>query len=133
VPTTDEPPTAQIVACQNDGLRKFVLDAAAVSGTSITSAGASSGTSGAWLVNVTLNSEGAAQFKQLTTRLAGTGSAVAITVDGLVYSAPTIQEPITDGSMQITGKFDQSTAQSLAAILQSGALPAGLKVAAVTG
>lgn len=132
-PTRDEPPTAQIVACQNDGSQKFALDAAAVNGTSVTSASASAGLNGSWQVNVSLNNEGATQFAQLTMRLAGTGAAVAITVDGIVYSAPTIQSAITGGELQISGSFNQATAQSLAAILLTGALPEPLTVDSVTG
>jgi preprotein translocase subunit SecD len=126
VSPTAEPAATQIVACQNDGSQKYVLDATAVSGTSIASASASAGFSGVWQVNVSLNAQGTAQFGQLTTRLYGTNGQVAIAVDGVVYSAPTIQQPVIGGNLQITGKFDQSTAQSLAAILQSGALPAPL-------
>jgi preprotein translocase subunit SecD len=130
---SDSQPTAQIVACQNDGSQKYVLDATAVSGTSVTSAGAATGEGGIWLVNVTLDSRGAAQFAQVTSRLAGTGELFAITVDGVVYSAPTVQEAITDGKLQITGQFTQSTAQSLAALLQNGALPVALNVSSVSG
>jgi preprotein translocase subunit SecD len=132
-PVSDPQPAAQIVACQNDGSQKYVLDATAVSGTSVTSAGAATGTGGIWLVNVTLDSRGAAEFGQVTSRLAGTGEQFAITVDGLVYSAPTVQEAITDGKLQITGQFTQSTAQSLAALLQNGALPVALDVSSVSG
>lgn len=131
-PASDPQPAAQIVACQNDGSQKYVLDATAVSGTSVTSAGAATGTGGIWLVDVTLDSRGAAEFGQVTSRLAGTGEQFAITVDGVVYSAPTVQEPITDGRLQITGQFTQSTAQSLAALLQNGALPAALEVSIVS-
>ncbi|MEY9928319.1 preprotein translocase subunit SecD [Catenulispora sp. GP43] len=121
-PPGEDQAGAQIAACQSDGSQKFVLDATVVSGTSVTAASAASASSGGWQVNVTFSSQGAAQFGQLTTRLAGTGQAVAITLDGVVYSAPSIQEPITGGAMEISGQFTQSTAQSLAAVLQSGAL-----------
>lgn len=131
-PQADEQPSAQVVACQNDGSHKFVLDATAVSGTSVTSAAASEGTAGSWQVDVSLNTVGASQFGQLTSRLAGSSTAIAITVDGVVYSAPTVQDPITDGNMQISGQFDQSTAQSLAAILQNGELPAALTLSSVS-
>jgi preprotein translocase subunit SecD len=132
-PPADEQLSAQIVACQNDGSAKFVLDATAVSGTSVTSATASPGAGGIWQVNVSLNTLGASLFSELTSRLAATGQQIAICVDGVVYSAPTVQQTIADGEMQISGRFDQSTAQSLAAILQNGELPAALTVSSVTG
>ena len=138
---TDEPAvghmgeqaTAQIVACQNDGAQKYVLDATAVSGASISSASTQpSSTAGGWEVDLSLNAAGATQFGQLTTRLAGSGGQVAITMDGIVYSAPAIQNPITGGQVQIVGSFNQATARSLAAILESGALPVSLSVSSVS-
>lgn len=128
---TDAKPSAQIAACQSDGSQKFVLDAAAVSGAAVSAAGAASGPAGTWQVNVTLTGQGAAQFAQLTTRLAGTGSALAITVDGIVYAAPMIQDPITGGALLISGDFTQPTAQSLAAVLQSGTLPVPLSMTSI--
>lgn len=133
-PTADPRPDAQIVACQNDGSAKFALDATAVQGTSITAAGASGSPLGGWQVDVSLNSEGASQFAQLTTRLTGTGGQVAIVLDGVVYSAPLIQSPITDGTLRIQfgGTTSQGAAQNLAAALQSGALPVALTVSDVS-
>lgn len=132
-----EEATAQITACERDGSQKYILDATAVDGASVTSADASLDSSSAsWQVAVSLNSEGAARFGQLTGRLAGTGGQVAIAMDGVVYSAPTIQSAITGGDLEITGKFDRDTAQSLAATLKSGTLPAPLtlsKTALPTG
>ncbi|HBQ27561.1 MAG TPA: protein translocase subunit SecD, partial [Syntrophomonas sp.] len=48
--------------------------------------------------------------------------------DGNIISAPTVQEPITDGSARITGGFSAKEAQDLAVLLRSGALPVSLKV-----
>lgn len=128
-----EQAAVQIVACQNDNSQKYILDATAVSGTSVTSASAAPGQAGKWLVTMSFNSQGTAQFSQLTSRLADSNGQVAITVDGAVYEAPTIQSPITDGQLQITGNFDQDTAQGLAVTLQNGELPVGLLVSGVTG
>ena len=48
---------------------------------------------------------------------------VAIVLDGLVVSAPSINEAIPSGSAQITGNFSQVEAQDLANVLKYGALP----------
>src|SRR6185437_11522688 len=47
----------------------------------------------------------------------------AIVLDGRVVSAPTIQQPITGGSGQITGNFTQKSSTDLANVLKYGALP----------
>jgi preprotein translocase subunit SecD len=47
----------------------------------------------------------------------------AIVLDGLVYSAPRINEPINNGTAQITGNFSQIEAQDLSNVLKYGALP----------
>ena len=54
--------------------------------------------------------------------------ALAIVLDNEVISAPTIQGAITGGSGVITGNFSSETANELAMLLRSGALPAQLEV-----
>jgi preprotein translocase subunit SecD len=78
-----------------------------------------------WRINFTLTSSGAKTFGDVTTRL--NGKQLAIVVDNLVISAPTIQEPITGGNGEITGRFTKAEAQDLATQLNSGALPVNLK------
>jgi preprotein translocase subunit SecD len=53
---------------------------------------------------------------------------LAIILDTQVQSAPTIQEPITGGRGQISGRFTDAEAQDLANVLRNGALPAPLKL-----
>jgi preprotein translocase subunit SecD len=53
---------------------------------------------------------------------------LAIVLDKQVISAPIIQTPITDGNGQISGKFTQDEANTLAIQLRSGALPIPVKV-----
>jgi preprotein translocase subunit SecD len=56
-------------------------------------------------------------------------NAVAIVLDGVVQSAPTIQsDGIPGGVAQITGHFSRDDADSLASILRYGALPVALKL-----
>lgn len=77
-------------------------------------------------VDFVFDGRGAKQFGQLTS--ANVGRNLAIILDGVVESAPTIREPITGGRGQITGRFDFAEAQDLANVLRNGALPAPLKL-----
>jgi SecD/SecF fusion protein len=64
-----------------------------------------------------LDSTGAAIFAQITTE--NTGQRMAIVLDGVVYSAPNINEPITGGRAQITGDFTIKQAIELANVLEN--------------
>jgi preprotein translocase subunit SecD len=78
-----------------------------------------------WAVEFTLTGEGATEFGDLTTAMVG--KQLAIVLDSTVISAPTIQGPITGGTGEITGSFDEARSKSLAAVLQAGALPVELE------
>ncbi len=56
------------------------------------------------------------------------GNVLAIVLDKQVISAPTINDPITDGRGVITGNFDLNSANTLAVQLRYGSLPIPLKV-----
>ena len=71
------------------------------------------------------NSEGAALFADITR--ANVGRQLAIVLDGELYSAPVIQQPITGGSASITGDFDLREAFELANVLENP-LAAPLKI-----
>jgi preprotein translocase subunit SecD len=73
-------------------------------------------------VELTLSSEGARRFDQLTS--ANVGRQLAIVLDGTVYSAPEIRERIPGGVARITGNFTVKEARDLAIVLRAGALPA---------
>ena len=77
-------------------------------------------------VSMTMNSEGAKQWKRLTAE--NIGKSVAIVLDGFVYSFPTVQSEISGGRSQITGNFTINEAKDLANILKSGKLPAGVVI-----
>lgn len=81
--------------------------------------------SGQWVIVFETTDEGSQIFGDYTQ--ANTGSAMAIVLDGVVLSAPTIQSRISTNG-QITGNFDQESAQQLALQLRSGALPIPLRV-----
>jgi preprotein translocase subunit SecD len=78
------------------------------------------------VVEFRLNGAGAHRFGQVTTE--NVGHPFAIILDNKVISAPRIESPIIGGSGQITGNFTVESANQLALLLNSGALPAPLKV-----
>ncbi len=77
-------------------------------------------------VSMTMNAEGAKQWKRLTAE--NIGKSVAIVLDGYVYSFPTVQSEISGGRSQITGNFTVEEAKDLANILKSGKLPAPARI-----
>jgi preprotein translocase subunit SecD len=121
-------PTDTIVACDRAGTAKYILAPAEVLGRQISkaSAGLDAQSGNAWYVSLTFNGEGTAAFGAITSRVTSLASPlnqVAIVLDGLVVSAPRINEAIPSGSAQITGSFTQLEAQDLANVLKYGALP----------
>ena len=73
-------------------------------------------------VSMSMNAEGANIWARLTKE--NIGKQVAIVLDGMVYSYPTVQSEIAGGSSQITGNFTLEEAEDLANVLKSGKLPA---------
>ena len=73
-------------------------------------------------VSMTMNAEGANTWARLTKD--NLKRQVAIVLDGMVYSYPTVQSEITGGNSQITGNFTMEDCQDLANVLKSGKLPA---------
>ena len=53
---------------------------------------------------------------------------LAIVLDNKVNSAPVIQDKISGGRAQITGRFNMDEAKDLAIVLRAGALPAPVKI-----
>ncbi len=78
-----------------------------------------------YVVNLVLNETGKGKFASATG--AHVGEAIAIVYDGEVVSAPTVQQPLTDGKAQISGSFTAEEAESLATTIRVGALPLELK------
>jgi SecD/SecF fusion protein len=71
-------------------------------------------------VSMTMNSTGAARWEVITEQ--NIGKQIAIVMDGSVYSYPNVQNKITGGNSQITGRFTQAEADDLATVLKSGKL-----------
>jgi SecD/SecF fusion protein len=90
------------------------------------SSGYEAGTIGKFEVSLTFNSEGARTFSRITG--ANLNKRLAIVLDNVVHSAPTIQVKIRDGRARITGLETMQEAQDLAVVLKAGALPAPVKL-----
>ena len=121
-------PQADLVTCNRDGTAKYILGPAEVLGNQISKASAAIDQQGAagWYVLLSFNGEGTSKFGALTsrvTKLAAPQNQAAIVLDGLVVSAPRINEAILSGNAQITGNFTQTDASDLANVLKYGALP----------
>lgn len=78
------------------------------------------------VVSFKFNTLGGKKFGEATKN--NIGERLAIVLDNEVISAPTIQSAILGGSGVITGNFDVKSANDLALLLRSGALPAPLEV-----
>jgi len=77
-------------------------------------------------VSIKFNSQGATDFDRITNDNAR--KRLAIVLDGVVHSAPVIQERISGGQAQITGNFTMDEARDLAIVLRAGALPAPVNI-----
>ena len=77
-------------------------------------------------VSVDFNRRGAAEFGRITGE--NVKRRLAIILDGVVRSAPVIQERIGGGKAQITGSYTPAEAHDLAIVLRAGALPATVKI-----
>ena len=126
-------PAQPLVSCSRDGASKYILAPAEVEGNQVSKASAVlDNTNGNGLmVLLSFNGAGTSAFGKMTTRvtsLASPQNQAAIVLDGLVVSAPRINEAINSGSAQITGNFTQTDATDLANKLKYGALPLALTV-----
>jgi len=81
---------------------------------------------GEFNVSMNMNSEGAKKWANVTRE--NVNQAIAIVLDGLVYSAPNVSEEIRGGSSSISGDFSQADADDLANILKSGKMPARARI-----
>lgn len=69
-------------------------------------------------IQLEFNSEGAKQFGKITTD--NVGKRLGIVLDGQLYAAPNLYEPILGGRAQITGNFTEEEAEEIAACLTAG-------------
>ncbi|HLS74648.1 MAG TPA: protein translocase subunit SecD [Actinomycetaceae bacterium] len=131
-------PSQPVVACDQEGLAKYVLGPVDVEGIHVDSATSGlealpgGGTTNNWVVNIEFDSEGTAIFRDVSQRLYNNPSPqnqFAIVLDGLVVSAPSMNAPvISDGRAQISGNFTRESANTLANQLNFGSLPLNFEV-----
>jgi len=130
--STDDP-AQYLISCQKDASVKYALAPADLVGTDIDSATAGLPQQGAggWQVDLKMTTEGAKKFADSTTKLSKLqtpNNQFAIILDGVVISAPAVNEAIIGGSAVISGSFTADEARALAQVLKYGALPIGLNV-----
>ena len=118
-PPEEDEATATVALLGSAGQMGFVLAPAELTGEVIEEAAATF--QGQWIVNLSLNDEGALLFDQMA--VANYERQVAIVLDGVVESAPTINAVEFNGQAVISGSFDEAEAKNLALVLRFGALP----------
>ena len=78
------------------------------------------------VVDMQMDANGTKEWKSLTEK--NVGRPIAVTLDNRVYTAPNVNEPIPNGSSQISGNFTEDEAKDLVNVLSAGKLPASAKI-----
>lgn len=91
---------------------------------------------GSWMVDIDFNSKGSKQWDDMARKYycpsgGSNCTRVAVELDGVVLSAPTINAQEFNGRAQISGSFTSTSARALATSLRYGSLPVQLKPATV--
>ncbi|MDV5144424.1 protein translocase subunit SecD [Streptomyces sp. SBC-4] len=122
-------PTEPTVACGEDApgvWAKYLLGPAEVEGKDVDDAkGQFDQQRGMWIVTMDFTDEGSKKFQSITGKLsqqADPQNRFAIVLDGQVVSAPSVRQTLS-ASAEISGNFNQESAQDLGNILSYGALP----------
>lgn len=124
-----------LVTCNEEKTEKFLLGPTMISGQDLS--GATAGipqNEVQWAVNLTFKPDAAKVFLDATTKLSTQQEPMnrfAIVLDGKSISAPTVSKPIPGGSAEITGNFNQGSAQRLANLLKYGSLPLAFDISSV--
>ncbi|MEU3370182.1 protein translocase subunit SecD [Streptomyces sp. NPDC006660] len=122
------------VACDKDGAEKYILGPAEVDGTDVSKSQAVINQNGQWIVQMDFTSGGSKKFAAITGKLSQQqypNNRFAIALDNQVVSAPTVSSTLS-GSAEISGNFNQTSAQDLANVLSYGALPLSFQEQSVT-
>lgn len=117
--------------------QKYILGPAEVDGTDVDKAQAvlNTQTGAGWTVTMDFTDAGAKKFANITGKLAQNQSPqnqFAIVLDGEVVSDPYVRQALTGGNAEISGNFNQQSAQELSNMLSYGALPLTFKVDSMT-
>ncbi|KAB8162659.1 protein translocase subunit SecD [Streptomyces sp. 3MP-14] len=126
-----------VVSCDTDGVWKYALGPVAVPGTDVSDANAIYDTQRGqgWIVQMRFTDAGAGKFADITEQLstqAEPQNQFAIALDGEVVSAPSVRERLGGGRAEISGSFNQESAEELANILKYGALPLSFEESSVS-
>lgn len=78
------------------------------------------------VVNMEMSTEGAEKWAQITGR--NIKKRIAVVLDGRVYTAPTVENKIPNGSSRISGMANTEEATILAVVLKAGALKAPVTI-----
>ncbi|MET9363495.1 protein translocase subunit SecD [Streptomyces sp. NPDC006632] len=126
--------TDPTVACSQDGTEKYILGPAEVDGTDVAKSQAVINQNGQWIVQMDFTGGGSKKFASITGKLSQQqypNNRFAIALDNQVVSAPTVSSTLS-GSAEISGSFNQKSAQDLANVLSYGALPLSFQEQSVT-
>jgi preprotein translocase subunit SecD len=116
-------PATPLITCDEDGIA-YLLSPAMIEGTQLDDAGAAIPQQQVnYVVTLSFDGDGTEVFADISNALVGTEKQFAIVLDGQVLSAPTMEGRILDGNAQISGDFNETTANSLATSLRYGSLP----------
>ncbi|MEU8486386.1 protein translocase subunit SecD [Streptomyces sp. NPDC048641] len=136
--TSGVKPEDTAVACGKNSSgqwEKYILGPAEVNGKDVDKAQATiNQQTGAWVVNMDFTGGGSKKFAKITSKLSQQQPPMnqfAIVLDGDVVSAPSVSSTLS-GSAEISGSFDQQSAQDLANVLSYGALPLSFQEQSVT-
>ncbi len=116
-----------LVAPAEDPGTFYLLGPVVLSGKDLVNAEMAPDSLGRMGVSLEFNSEGARLFEEATGRMVG--KQLAIVLDNVVISAPVVQDRISGGRAQITGRFTADEAGRLAIMLKAGALPVAVEIA----
>lgn len=85
---------------------------------------------GRYAVSMNMNTNGAKSWAKITRGAAAKQpqGRIAIVLDNFVYTAPTVNGEIPNGSSQISGNFELEEAKDLANVLKAGSLPAPTRI-----
>ena len=111
-PTAQPDPQEQVTACDEDG-HALALEPAEVVG-GVDEVKAQRDQWGNWNVLITLGDAAREDLAQLTRSLAGTETRLAILCQGVVLSAPTVNQAILDGRVSLSATFSKTEANRLA-------------------
>ncbi|NNN18806.1 MAG: protein translocase subunit SecD [Acidimicrobiaceae bacterium] len=114
-----------LLPINNTTSARYIVGPTVLTGSALKSAYAGVDSSGNWIVYFSLTPAGSPKFDAMATKYYQ--KQVAIVLDGIVESAPTINAKTFGGQGTITGSFTQTEAQNLGLVLKYGALPVQLQ------